>query len=78
MERKNTETWKDSEVIYVGPASALPKTVTVKINIDKEGRFFLDENGKEVVMLDADENYIKKISTESKKVQEILKLYYQD
>lgn len=55
-----------------------PKKVTVKINIDREGRYFLDENGKEVVMLDSVENYVKKITTENKKVQDILRRYVEE
>ena len=60
------------------PVNGKPKKVTVKINIDALGRLFLDKDGKEVVMLDSDENYVKKIFTEFEKVQGILSRYYQE
>ena len=57
-----------------------PKKVTVKINYipGYSTHLCLDkENGKEVVMLDRDENYVKKVFTEYEKVQAILKQYFE-
>ncbi len=54
------------------------KTVVVKIRKNEVGFYELSEVGKQVVMDDKDENYIKKAFTQMEKAQERLKKYFKD